>query len=556
MATAVCSVLLICACESSPRTRTDVSQGAHLGDAVASEPRIYAFSDRPLVLPLSPARRAGDVENGQAAERWRPSQMPRVQYDDGAVEGVRLVYFEARPNENSDFPWLPAPATWSAIDWDATQDPNWNAAGGFWGVVVPPPPAGRRQVLRFNGAALPVIWLPGPPPATDSLRAPRLDLDRTALRALGDRLTKLAQDPLAAWRVRILTDRIRSSELWASPPAPPSDPALAALANQIEGRWRSAISAIERDNPELASEFVSRLTAVIRTPEGAALPAWGQEDSALNAVRAALLAPAGSKATREQSVRTWLAAAPAAVAWVVDDSSAKGAESRAATVTIANLQSTPVVASSAPVGKPAVNATRLPAHGSGSFTCDVDGSPEAGSGAVIARAGGWSKTLPLLASPLPVSPPGLLMGPLAPHWDMMSWMSGRAEAPEPRSVCVAMLQRSPTDAQQWTVYVECSGSESGDVVTLWFGPFEASVSELRVGPGASSGIAFHREGSRWWANVPAPSSAIESGARLRLGVTRQFDSGALWSWPRPMTPGQREPARAVVDLSGWGSLIE
>ena len=550
-----CSLLfaLIGACQSSPNPRRTQEIRATPGDAVAAERRIYAFTESPLLLPLAPARTPEKPSPTGTASAWRPSRVPTVQYDSGAAVDVRLLYFEVRPQQDPSLSWLPSPGVWSVIEWSATLDPAWKPAGGFWALLVPPPPGGARQVLRFNGSALPVFWLPRPPASTNAARAPRLDVGRDSLRALGAAIAKSAEDPLQAWRIRILTDRIRASELWATPPNPPADPALAALADQIEARWRAAIGVLEGDDPALGAEFVARLTAVVGLPSGAALPAWPPDDSSLGAVRAALLAPSGTKASRAGAVRSWLASTPSAVAWVIDDSGPPGPPetARQARVMIANLTDQPAVASSAPLGKPAMNAARLAAHQAARFNCAFDA--EVG---VIARAGGWSAPLPMLPAARRAEPPGLLMGPLIPRWDLPSLLAGTPRAPDPGTACVAMLQRSVADPSQWEIYVECSGARDDDVVSLWLGPFEAPSSVVRIGPGASGGPPIHREGSRWWALVSIPTGAAAPDEPLLIGIARAMGSAVMWSWPRPVAPGQTEPGRAAVDLSAWGSMLE
>lgn len=530
------------------------------GDAIAAEPRIYAYAESPMLLPLAPARGASGEDLSRPASRWRPSRPPILQYGSGEPIPARLVFLEAQPANNPGATWLPAPAVWSATGWEGTALPTWSPAGGFWALLVPPSADGARQVLRMNGTALPIVWLAPPPNSTDAARAPQLDFDRSALRELGGLIEGAASDPLQAWRIRLLTDRLRASELWPVAPPAPSDPALAALADQLEARWRSAVGALERDDADLASEFVARLTAVVRTPDGMALPAWAPDDSALTAVRGALLAPLATSASRVEAVRSWLIATPEALAWIVDDSAwsagSDGRLSRRVTVAIANLTRTPVVASCAPVGRPALNAARIPAHGVAEFSCTLEAQDAPAAPGVIARAGGWSATLAFHGMPLRAAPPGFVIGPLLPRWDLPSLRAGVARSPDRRAAAVAMLQRAPTDAETWEVYVECSGADDGDVVSVWFGPFGAASSVVRVGPGASEGNRFHRQGARWWAAITVPAGAVDPESLLAIGVMRQSATGAVWSWPRPMALAQREPARAVVNLSNWGSLIE
>ncbi len=549
------------ACQTPQSPRPQGISRALPGDALPAEPRIYAYANRPLLLPLTPGRGVEVTDDRGVLAAWRPGRAPIVEYESGIRADARLVYLEANSNPSPAGTWLPASVTWTTTDWADTQDLTWKpGGGGFWAMVVPPPPDGRRQILRFNGSTLPVLWLPSPPSATDAARAPRLDLDRTALRALGERIFDAARDPLQAWRIRILADRLRPVDLWGTAPLPPQDPVLALLADQTEARWRSAIGVLEREDPELAMEFVARLTAVVRLPQGSAFPAWPPEGSDLTGLRSALLTPSGTRSSRIDAVRTWLSSTPEGIAWIAD-ASAPGVShgevaSRRVTITIANLTSRETVASSAPLGKSATNAARLPAHSAAVFTCDIEEVENSPISGVVARVGGWSATLPVYTRAIPATPPGLLMGPLLPRWDMLSWRAGRPTTPHPGAAAVTMIQRSSTERDRWEVYVESSGANDGDVVSLWFGPYGNPVSVARVGPGAPQGPTIRREGQRWWTLVEIPQSAIDDRLRVSVGVMRRTAEGAVWSWPRPTGPDQTEPARAVVDLSQWGSLSE
>jgi len=350
-------------------------------EAAAAERRIYGYADLPLILPLigsgAEARPEGDVY-------WRPRRMPRVQYSTGSEAEVRLVYLQAEPRAPGGVSWLPSAPKWVVIDWEATAAPGWRPEyPGLWAIVIPPPPpaplgveegtessrrlrlgvlspatgrsgdsdsggvgvvAPRRwrgggEIVRFNGTALPIFWLSGAvterekepslrggsgsvssPTVTDTARAPRLDLERGALRGLGVLIRDWASDPFLGWLAGVTLDRLRASEVWGENPAVASeDPVIAGLALLNERRWRSALAALERDDPELGAEVVARATAVVRLPDGSAVAAWPLDTQALDSLRGALLAPGSSKDSRMVAARSWLGSVPAAVAWITDD---------------------------------------------------------------------------------------------------------------------------------------------------------------------------------------------------------------------------------------------
>ncbi|HVZ94632.1 MAG TPA: hypothetical protein VG797_08985, partial [Phycisphaerales bacterium] len=63
------------------------------------------------------------------------------------------------------------------------------------------------------------------------------------------------------------------------------------------------------------------------------------------------------------------------------------------------------------------------------------------------------------------------------------------------------------------------------------------------------------ESDGWRALIDLPDTAIEHN-RLILSIERFEQTGARSTWPRPSMPFQPDPARAIIDLTKWGSLDE
>lgn len=545
--------LALSACAGAPRDRRAAPVRLSPRDAIPAEQRIYGQLGEPLVIPLTAAQQQHAAASDSPSPEWRPERMPSLTSAAGEPLNAELLFFRAGPPKADEAsPWIPPAPAWTVEPWQATGGADWTPGPGLWALLVPP--LRERAVIRLDGVALPIVWLPAPPATTDAPRAPRLDLPRPALRRLGEMLRPDLDDPNRQWRLSILTDRMRAMDLWPDSSAPALHPALAAYARQNELRWRAAIHALEQDDPVLAAEFVARLTAVVRTPSGWALPAWSLESPALWSIRDALLSPTGSARSRAAAVTDWLDHNPPAIAWVIDESAAGPAGASLATAGVANLTSRSAIASTAPLGEATRNAARAPAHASVSFVAPIPASVERSPPAIVARMDSWSATLAVLGSSLPVAPPGLMLGPLFPQWNMPAWLARRSPTARPDSACVALLQRSASDPEQWELYIEATGNFEGDTVTVWLGRFGTDRHTIRVGPGASESPPVDRVGDCWSALLPLPGTSIDESGRLFVALTRTGANGALWSWPRPMLPGQNEPGAAPIDLSSWGSL--
>ncbi len=534
----------------------------------AAEPTIVAIGGRTLVIPLRGP--GGSGQPGPSTSAWRPASPPRVvSAADGRALSTELRFFRAEVAPAVTGPrWLPAPPRWSTEPWNSSAAGEAAGGSGFWAVVVEVPPTAKGRSMRMDGASLPVVWSEPPPSATDAARAPRLDAPPEAVWALGNAIRPLTTDPFNRWRGRVIEERFSAAALWGlDRPGAIPDAALESMARQVEDRWRAAIDRVRRANPDLAAQVAATLTAVILSPDGALLPAWNTDERSEGALRQRLLDPAVAESAALESVRHWLDESAPAV-WVIDESTPgpmlnitgadgrpKAVASRLAVIGIAERNGTTRVASAASADVAARNATQLRPHHSETLTFEfaVDSLP---STAGMVRADGWSKPVVLLAAALACPPPGLVAGPMWPQWAQPTWLVGRSEAPLAQEAAIVLLQRTSKGAG-WEAYIECrtiGAPEPEDMVRLWFGPFGAPAGtiEARVRDGGAKSVRIMED--RWSALVPIPGGFLPPDGQLRVGFERVTGDGRRFSWPRPLMPAQKEPARAVVDLRSWGSL--
>jgi len=500
--------------------------------------------------------------------------VPRVTWgEESRPASAELVYLRATIAPPTPGPrWLPAPPTWSTEPWIAGASngpsPSTQGEGGFWALFVELPPAAAGRALKLDGAALPVAWIAPPPPVTDAARAPRVDAGQEAIRALGDALRPLLSDPFNRWRVSIIAERFNAAALWgADHPGAMPDPALEALARQVEDRWRAAIERVRRADADRAAQLAATMTVVILSPQGALLPAWSLDESGEGLLRQRLLDPATSDSAAVESAQRWLHEQPPVV-WVIDDSAPgpsltrigadgrdRSVPSRLALIGIAERNGSARVASAAAADVAARNATQLRPHQSATLTFEfpVEGLP---STAGVVRADGWSRPVVLLAEPVACRPPGLLAGPMWPQWSGPTWQASTPEIPAASESAIVLVQRSAA-GDGWEAYIECrtiGAPRPEDAVRVWVGPYGApsGVIEVRARDGAARSVRVMED--RWSALTSIPQSWIPPDEQLRVGVERVTPDGRRFSWPRPLMPEQKEPARAVVDLRTWGSM--
>lgn len=581
------SVLTLSACGSAstqPRTTSTVVNPTALAPAA----RIDAIPSSLIVVPIDPAWvfRIDDAGTGRLDDgRKLNIRFARINIDRVALlEGVG-------PRRQE---WLPAPTIWSSSPLRAPTDAPAVAAPAqtstpVMAIEFPAISAGRY--LDVAGKRWAINWVVSPhdtiaarPPAaqTESLAIWRPTLPPAGavspVFAAYSRPESLS--PIGRWRYRMLTDGLAppgTSDAAATSPLPAfEDPLIEAIARQNESRWQSALTLLWSVDPDLAWRVKLRLTGVMDFGQGVVAPAWPTDHAILDLLLADLLDPVLSPSQRARRAAEWLEAQPPALAWVVDDAGVLDARKGLgiASVAIANLAERPTLAWAEAEGerrepdlRPAPPATvvRVP------VTPIDDSRPGQAPSLVSAHLGRWSRELRVVTRPIPLSPPGLTIGPLLPDLTIQSWQEeSRAGSVLPAWATVARLHSPPAPSnapRPFELYVECrsatDASESNDdEVRLWLGPSQSPFAVLRVSasgtlvdeltpdaPPASLPIA--RTDAGWSFHLPIPRGAIERDGLLRLALTRTDARGRRSAWPRPMLPWQREPGRIVVETTAW-----
>jgi hypothetical protein len=584
----------------SPSTRADrAAETIATPRARAVDSRIAAAVGRSLVIPLAPV-------DGPPDPQWRPTSAPALTTAANAPIPADLVQFGVSALVPESTSWLTASATWFAMPASSAAPaqpgapatiavPTDAAPPGtprFWALVVQGEHLRARTGLRLDGQSLAVSWADAQPSDIDAARQPRLNASPEAFTALGQMLSGDARDPLRRWRVALLADRIKPAQLvgqraW---PEPLSDPNLEALASHEEWSWRTALAALARADKALAADVKNTITAVIRTPDGVLLPAWRDDDKGLASLRAVLLNVDSTRAQRVAAANAWLTQTPRAIAWVIDESAPHPelvgrADAVEATIAIANLRGTRLSASLAAPGRPAGAAQMIDGHHEALLRVPMRRDPRDDAAPpiipAVVRIGDVPLERPVRVAPLPVTPPGLALGPTYATWSMPQWMVGVPSIAPPERATAALLRRV---GDAWEVYVECrrpaqgeprapeadadpqlSGDDVGgegegseltvppprDIVRVHLGPSNAPGRVITLSAPPEDQTPWS---DRWTARATIPESEIEAGQTLRIGIERIDERGVRTTWPRPVLPGQSLVPRAVIDLTTWGGL--
>lgn len=594
--------------DDRPPSRTDtLAREAGLG-------RVFLAQGRDAVIPLAPPEGLDPA----ATASWVPNGPPRVVLENGTELPSRLfrVWGKAIVDGESPARWLPPRVEWRAVEGAGGAAPADlpNAFPAGWVALVEAPTGiPERRLPRFarvDERIVELTWLPPAPQNPDVASGAVPQVSEASLRALGDMLRDDAVNPQRRWRVRLLAQRMGVPALWGDAPPPGFGPTksrlegpLEAVAEQLELNARSAVDALRKHDRALALEFLNRLTAVVRTPDGTLLPAWPVGDGRTGEVVIALLAPGASADSRVETARRWLAESSPALAWMIDDIgeiSAKPPRTQPS-VGVADLGGTGgrawATTSAAFKGEeldvavPPSHAVRLRmtmAAGEGSRPVVEAGlTPQGGSA--------WSSTIAPIVGIAKVTPPGLVLAPMLEPWSLDRW---RAREPVPagagREMSVTIQRATPGAENEstsgWEAVVRCGAPPAGsvasddgnrrDTVRLWFGTFERSRGVVTISPGRGAewvraadvriGEGEDERGTRlggritreragglapWTAVVPLPREAFEDdGVTLVIGVERESPAGVRAAFPRPMMPEQPEPGRLAADVSAWGGL--
>lgn len=554
------------------------------------EPRIYALRGRPLLIPILLAPGVG------------PGDGVRVDLDDGPPADARLARVGVVPGPSSS-----PEEVWSNPGlvgrWIAETYPNDNPQlkNGAWIVAINL--SSPEKLIRIDRVPVPLVWLNvdlGPGDAVLRRAAARFWTPSDLPETIAWLRPSWAAPPVH-WRARYAAAAMGGFGVlepeWAKADV------RGELAEQGAWRWQAALSRVAEADPKLAELLAERLLAGMRTGPGLVVPAWAPDGPELERLLDALLDSSLGPPEFTVRARSWLAAQPHAVAWVLDDAGRTDAISGdvIATVGAANLSHEPALcwarSGEAPSSRISEELTSLAPWSASSVSaiCPAAGSDPSVLGQPLsARVGQASSRLIVLARPAPVNPPGLSIGPFAADWTLPRWLTGGALAEGPRqepapSAAAALLFRARpqgADAPQWQLYLECAESEPAAAesepagfLRVWIGPYGHPAAVLRItsdgamfdqtlesrsgppsdAPPAAAGAALRtlqvlREKDRWRVWLPIAPAVIGPDGLLRLGIQRVDAQGRRSAWPRAMMPWQTEPGRASLDTRNWDAL--
>lgn len=502
-------------CSTSPTA--DAPKGPSvLGGAAPLFAEVFARPGEPLAIPFAVT---GD---------WPASAAPGVSGTEGTLDGTWLR-LEARPA--ADRGWLGAGPTWSA----AALDEERGAREGDLAVFVFAAPAEGERELDAAGWPLALRDAPG----SGWPIGPGFGVGGARWAS-----AEPAGSPFDAWRWSIAR-RARG----ASEPAPAAD-AVGLLARQVSARWRAALERVAAVDAPLAERLTRSLGRSV-VFEDLAIPAWSAAPERLARLERVLADPKSAALDLRLAAEAWLADEPRGAAWVIDD----GGSDRPALFGLANFTERAATASLSGDGN--VEMTLLEPLSVQVAALRLARGERAQR--VTAQVGEDRFELDVTASAVPLSPPGLRMGPFVPEWTMPVWLREQAPALDPLWVGAALLQPA-TGRTGWEVYVECRGVEAaGDWVRIVVGGADVPLGEVRIGAdgtvsgeGSCSGARgeVRVETGRWTALVRLPLEALGSEL-VELGVERVDARGVRSTWPRALGPWGGGGGRVTVDLSAW-----
>lgn len=566
-------------CSGTPRTATPLPAATvEVGGTRVEVSRVYFSQGRNAVIPLVPPE---EVPPAQRAA-WVPAGPPVIVLENGLTLSSRVYRVGASAWSDPVAPrrWLPPVVPWRSTPlegYTADNDPS-----GVWVAVVEAPrglPERRLPTFcRVNDRVIDVTWLPPVPQNPDLASAAVPQVSASTLLELGELLRPEAGDPQRRWRVRLLAARLGVGALWASPPpglgevpSGLSEP-LEAAAEQLELNVRAAIDAVRKADPAVALALVNRLTAIVRTPDGVLLPAWPITGEDAASLMSKLLDPRVALADKPDIARAWLDASPGATAWIIDDigvpSTEAGTLRLEPTVGLADLAGSGGQArltSTSGFAGEELEAAVSPAHAV-ALRAPMPIVRDGARPVIEAALSGMAVQLRPIAGRARVSPPGFSLGPVLHPWTLGTWRERNPSPVTGPGAAAVLIQRKVGGG--WEAYVRAQPEPDGSPgeVVLWFGAFGNATATIRVTEGSAEirdrgtgeprpvGAAFSKDGMVWTTLIPISDSLIDDGTLL-VGLQRLAPVGGQVTtsaaFPRPMLPGQAEPGRVALDLTGW-----
>lgn len=515
--------------------------------------------------------------------------------------------------------------------------------GGFWlaSIDIPTGPrTGAALVLSLGSSRIAVMFVDDATPGTTSRQQAVLSPRSRALSVSDVTTQALRRSPFTRWQARLAADEPMCAPA-ASAPDSFSDPIIESLAAQIESRAQWAVNRLARLDDDLAASVRRRMSGILEfesaratlAPRTLPFPAAPRATSSL---MAQLSDMSLSNAAVLDSARAWLIEQTVQGAWIIDDAAAADAAEPGGQIALIGTLSTAPDPSLLALRADAARvpeATTLQPFSAAAITIAIsppsdvaESSDDTGemirSSSVLevprtpgqskapdpvvrteVRIGSWKGMRRVVSGAVPITPPGLDIGPFSPDWTAPTLLTAASEATDaPRSPAVepnwATTGRILREVDSlggnggggvagWTLYLEClhgpaaiSEHAKSDRVVLHFGPSSKPTlaltvySDGRVFRGLDPQVHAQTEpidhirtlaaSDRWTAYMPLPPEVFErvikpngqSSTGVKIGIERIDSRGVRTAWPRPMLPAplQTQPGRAILDLSSWGDV--
>lgn len=565
-ASVITTALLSPGCSETSQTTRDESarpvRKGPLGPINPIEERVDHVMGTTLVLPVS-----------VLPSLAKPGPIS-AQLEDGREIDAKLVWIRVEFDPNEFARWLPEAGSWSAID---TLQGRPGEGQGYWAILTDLPLDSAGQGIWIERGLIEINWVAPPPEGRASGALGPVFPEAVGSPGYQAYLTPELSSPSRRWRARLsaegLAAAVPSLTQAREQNLPPMPDALEAIAAQQEARWAAALARLHQDDPDLCDRLRRVLCMHAELDNGTRIPVWPLSQRQLDRLLSELLNPGGSARSRARAVADFLADQPLGLAWVIDDAGIIDAATGDAisTVGVVNLgdRATLAWAASSASESPANITTLQSGHGV-ALTSSSRKEPD-GTGSIQINVGRWSTSRAVLSAPIPVSPPGLRMGPFLPAWTLDRWQTA-AETPrrpgDAEWTTAALLERLPGSNEEWTLYVECLRPEQAgndaDSVRIWLGPRSKPISVIRVTRGgtATDELALNStqmlagsmrlQSDRWSFRIRLPRTAFDADGSITIGLERIGSQGRRWTWPRPIAPWQSEPGRARLDTSRWG----
>lgn len=529
----------------------------------AQQPARPIFHESPTPL-VAGATLVSSIDRAGAV--WRdtqPGEFPPILVSDGQRIATSVTILSQRPPENPDSSWLPNPGSWQRATKISERSTTM--------LVATLPPSALGQFIWMTGRRVPSFWLlpdlDSAPHATATPTAVPSTISRDLVIAL---VRSELDNPPLRWRAELALARLGLDP----PPASWEDPVLQAWAAQSRARWHAAEQRLRDADPAVADRLIDTLTRWLFTHD-TALPIWPARAEDINDLVLAILQPGASDKTISRIVLAYLESQPQWLAWVANDAGDVVGGSIAAV----NLSPTPrLLSTRAPTGPWEAHGMLAPGE-LALVPIPSTGAASATPSVWEVRLGGRTRALPVTTDAIPLTPPGMPIGPFWHDWTLGGLIAGTGQSPSPgQPGWIGGLVQKDTrlnsrDATSsgWVVYIEvrrppCDLPRAGrstpdiDAVRLSFGPTSAPRAEVTVrctghttfhnaAPGL--GAIIKTTSDRWAFTLPIDSAWLEPDGTLLIGAQSLPHDGRRATWPRPLLPGQTTIGRVRIDPSAW-----